>query len=532
MSWHDPQGPWARGMRRRRWSVLAMFGTAVAMAALGLGVALDQKYRAPSLSRAPGRGTLSHAWVGLPMLLAAGALAGMASWSHRRERRVARLVPAHDGLVCPKCVAVIPAAECPARCPRCRRAYTVAELCVYWEQYALAAGSVSRSTHARQAGVPTALDARRRTALARAGFLLVPVAFVLIPLIWLRLSVLGSLRHNASLILMFLGLGGGFALCMRYRRRTGDSKHCAACDYQQAPTGGNPPHCPECGAEWSAPGGVVHGRRTGQPWMLGCGVALVLVGAAAGLVPLTQHKFDPLLGLMPTNALISDIVNSRSFTREQWTELKSRTLTPTQELRLAEGLLDRRVRTGHLSGDDHTWLEQALAAGRLPESIRQRYYDEMFVAWLDAPSQVRRGQPFHVALGSDARNADSPLGAEALVFFSGFFIGDDATPQARRVQPGLASLLDTTPFGMQPEEAARLPEERRQPAHPEYIPLAQLAAQHAGPLRVRMLLWFVVAPAGTQSLRIQWQDDLTPVMPPNVVYSRRIELERVIEVVP
>lgn len=512
-----------------------MFGAAVAMAALGLGVALHQKYRAPSLRLAPARDTLTHVWGALPMLLAAGALASMAGWSHRRERRVARLVPAHDGLVCPKCLAVVPAAESPARCPRCRRAYAVTELRAYWEQYALAAGSVSPWTHACQSGLPSAADARharRRTVMARVCFLLGPVAFVLIPLIWPRLSLLGSLHHNASLILMFLGLGGGFALCLRYRRRAGDSTHCAACDYQQAPTGANPPYCPECGAQWSAPGGVVHGRRTGQPWMLGCGVALMLVGAAAGLAPLTQSKFDPLLGLMPTSALINDIVNSRSFTRDQWAELKSRTLTPAQEQRLAEGLLDRRARTGHLSGDDHTWLEQALATGRLPENLRQRYYDEMFTAWLDAPSQVRRGHPFHVALGSDARNAHSPLGAEALVFFSGFFIGDDPTPQGRRVQPGLAALLDTTPFGMQPEDAARLPEEQRQPAHPEYIPLAQLAAPHAGPLRVRMLLWFVVAPAGTQSLRIQWQEDHTPVMPLNVVYSRRIELERVIDVVP
>src|SRR5687768_17045434 len=55
-------------------------------------------------------------------------------------------------------------------------------------------------------------------------------------------------------------------------RRSGDSPHCAACDYSLV--GNHSGACPECGAALTAAGGIVRGNRARRKGMLYAGAAL------------------------------------------------------------------------------------------------------------------------------------------------------------------------------------------------------------------------------------------------------------------
>jgi hypothetical protein len=171
--------------------------------------------------------------------------------------------------------------------------------------------------------------------------------------------------------------GIGFSLMAAgAARRVGDTVHCAACDYQMRPGTEAAAACPECGAKWSAPGGTVVGRLKRNRTIFWGGLvvaALYLSGPLSGLL------LGRSLHLMaaPTARLIDRVVAAApGGATATWDELGSRLLTPGQEIELARGLLDKRLERRCLSRDAQAWLETAIAGGRLPEALVDRYDGE------------------------------------------------------------------------------------------------------------------------------------------------------------
>ena len=371
MTWTDPKSAWLRRQRRR--VALAGVQCAGAAALLAGGIVL-----AVTIMRIWG----SHAMPGplvavmLIPVAAGGIVLAVAVGQLGRERRIRRRVPQQGGLVCPKCLAPGPARDERFECSRCGETHGPADLRRYWEQYAFSRTEARQRLPRRGEGLWSAWQRRVRSWSAAKLGAYTAIVFASVYLLtglgfgMLSGGVAASMRAHASLLLFGLGVA---LITAGMKRRIGDSEHCAACDYEKAPGEEAAAACPECGADWQAPGGTLYGRLRQNR-------ALLWAGVAVAALYLARPFADMLVGrawylrVMPTSVLIDEIVAApRGFVDDEWSVLRTRWLTPDEELELAEGLLEKRRRRGYLSSDDRQWLEDAIDGGRLPAEIAQRY---------------------------------------------------------------------------------------------------------------------------------------------------------------
>jgi len=303
-----------------------------------------------------------------------------------------------------------------------------------------------------------------------------------------------------------------------WRRRVGDELRCSKCDYQVAPEGGRSAACSECGADWNRPGGLVKGRLERNPLFLGLGSAS---SALCVLMFASSLSWRHLLLLYPTRVLIHQIVEApRGFVVAEWAELNGRTLTGEQEIRLAEGLLQKRLRKGYLSSDGDTWLQGAIAAGRLPRSLVRRYDREAFDFRLIAPDRVKTNEDLRVQVEMIDRLRVSSR-REVHFFVGGFYVGESTEPIGRRRQP--ISIYEVAARRRRGETGV-------QSKKGDLLELT-LTPDQAGQLRIRLVFWMVVTPPGTTFRRIKWKADGQPVIPSKALRSERFELEHTLEVV-
>ena len=59
---------------------------------------------------------------------------------------------------------------------------------------------------------------------------------------------------------------------------------------------------------------------------------------------------------------------------------------------------------------------------------------------------------------------------------------------------------------------------------------ASFLPRDSGPLRLRFAFWRIYGARSLAGRPIVWNDDGTPVIPPEVIWSERIEFDHVIEV--
>jgi len=511
MSWHDPNGPWQRKLRRRAFRLTAIGGISVLSTLVMVAVLwrLSLRWSLPlhSSDFAPLFAVLAG------ILIASFALL---IWRVRTELSLLARVPKHDGFICPRCRSKLPRELVEGSCPRCAASYTQDRLQSYWTDYALepqrlrpwvatAPWREKLNDFARRA--PTSVRIQAAGSLA--------VLILWLALIGLAgISSVTSVTSGLPLILAVLLPGPAGALLARYRCRIGQSRHCAQCGYQRAPQGHDPERCPECGASWKKPGGTVEGApaRNKRDLIVGC--SLMAVSAA-----LMFTYMMPLFGgrawtmrVVPASTLIRSTVTARGFASDEWAELQRRQLTPEQTIELAEGLLERRLRKGHLGYDEGAWMWAQISAGALPAELIDRFYRETADVWVDAPENSRMGDSLTVRLASETRTtAPSPtFHLYEIVFFGGFFVGNGETPLERRDRAAFAGLLD----------------ER------EYQIATVLTPSAPGPLRIRAVLYLsVYPPLTTRGPRLAtWHGDGTATLPPGALWSERIELERIIDV--
>ncbi len=513
MSWHDPNSPWARALNRRvRILGVACAGPCVAVFGLGLLLVSTFQSNTPGVGGSSGDGIAILALFGI--VVCASSLPFLAC-RIRRDQDILRKVPKYDGSVCPRCrttLAQVPTRGC---CPKCSVPYALDALQTYWADYALAPAQL-RSWGAERAWRQRLRKLRRRV-LENIGGQIVLQVLILVA-VTVGVSALSGLSPT-GLVMRFAPLSIGFCLIGiggmyegRYRKRSGRIRHCAACDYPQSPEGENPERCPECGAAWSRPGGLVTGDQACDPRYIrlacalgGVGVLLIILFFSS-LIP----GGDWTLRALPTSALIRDATLDGQAPRAEWIEIGRRRLTPAEKSQLAQRLLDKRLRVYYLMGLDAVWLWTQVSTGTLPNDVTNRYYREMVELRIDAPTTIRKGELLQVGLRSDCHYCFLPVGIEVAVYFGGFFVEADPTPFGRLDEVAGAHLL--------------VDSKRR--IHAEFN------LDEAGPLRVRAVLYLAVGPGlASSGPPAQWKEDETATLPAAVLWSERIELEKVVQVV-
>lgn len=305
---------------------------------------------------------------------------------YRTERAILRLVPTHDGLICPRCRRALEAMRC--RC--CSTNHVAQTVRDYWEQY------------------PYGPSERQRP--GRRVVMAVVVAAVAVFGLWLVLmrgSPVVALVRCAPFLVAVAGI---MLLRHSIRRRADNSRYCGKCGYERVGEAG--PRCSECGSDWTQPGGLVRGGRAGLAsavmWM---GVALVLAYVAVPLVKTvmgdrlvrsmtpTWYVFEQVeanqrrgagsgelwgeLAARPLDAarreklvelLVAEILAApRGSGSTEWNAVRSFSMTADQELRLFEGLVQKQDRLGQLSLDDRRWLAEMIEAGTIPDELAKRY---------------------------------------------------------------------------------------------------------------------------------------------------------------
>ena len=508
MGWKEPGSPWARAMLRRVRSLLVALVFLAGLMLLHLGMCVFILFR-DSPFEGPLLGDVVILAVPAVFVLVSGvALARL----RRRERRLAQLIPTHDGLVCPHCLGVLPSDRKRGACPGCGRHYCRRATQRYWEWYGLASAN-ARVWLVRHGGGNFIdrlwLRGKRRgqqhgwrTGLWAAALL--PLAVLLVACsAWGGLYTVIRLGSVVGLGLIGGGVGALIGSTSLARRR-GLSRHCAKCGYQQAPRAEATECCPECGSRWREAGATITGKPAANKRMRVIGVVLVAFGALLGMMGLDRFAW-----MLPTSTLLASAGGSASSQAvTAWMALKGRALSPREQRALAEALLGQREKRELLCGDAEAWLINGARSGTLPEDLVDRFYGSLFRAWIVAPSGVRRGEAFEVQVACEEdTTAFSVLALLGTVYVEGFYVGGAAAPLGQRSEVDYAPALSR---GCSPR--------------------ATLTAESAGELRVRFAYWLVLDNAGRPARTIVWQADGTPVIPSTAVWWKRFEVEHWVEV--
>jgi hypothetical protein len=508
MSWQDPKGPWSRKLRRRIW----LMALSCLVMLLAPAAPLVMLWRGDALTRSIIGAGLLHGellFTIVPIVLVPLIFVVVLAHRMRVERFVLKEVPRREGSVCPRCRTLLPQDLAEGACLNCSSAYTRAGLESYWVDYVLEPRRVR--PWGRQASLRQKLfgvkDLLRSNIRAYAGF---EAAFVLLAVLFMwwvtGISLMGVVFRYMPMFLGAALFGPAFMCLSRYRQRSGQSRHCVACNYQWSPGGVNPDRCPECGARWGSPGGTISGSSPRQTRYLfaACGLFVAAVALMATYAT-AQLPGGWTLRVLPTAALIRDTTTSGGFTNAEWSEIRRRQLTPKQMQQLAVGLLEKRAREDYLNITEGSWLWTQVSTGALPDDLVERYYREMLELWLEAPARAKVHQQVPVTVGSRYRRSSPPVGVDAMVYFAGFFAGGEAVGPGNCIT--YAGLLEDGPFKV------------------------RLEPTRAGPLQLRAVIYFAVGPRlAAARPSVQWHQDGTITLPAAAVWSRRVELTSTVEV--
>jgi hypothetical protein len=176
-----------------------------------------------------------------------------------------------------------------------------------------------------------------------------------------------------------LGVGGPLYISLALRHRQGESLHCPKCDYEFAygsdVSVDHPSMCPECGVIWTEQ--LVKGSiRPSWARVVLWSVATV-VGMLVAVYGISNSQ-TRLISFVPSAVLVDGVVRMRNAREYEWNphwvELAGRTLTPSQNQRLADLLIDRMQKDSIGTGASQ-WLKQVLGANLVPQATVDKYLE-------------------------------------------------------------------------------------------------------------------------------------------------------------
>jgi hypothetical protein len=201
----------------------------------------------------------------------------------------------------------------------------------------------------------------------------------------------GSLFIRLLDNLPMAGMFAGFPLVARSKVSTGGLL-CAKCKYNVESLAPPIPEgqtkrsvhdivCPECGSQFGWPGGTISEHYEWR-WKR---LVLPLILMLPMLIQLGSIPFAGVLWwksalhrLVPTDSLIVEATNSRSFTMATWDELRRRELTAEQDRRIAGALLSPPKRT-YFNSDERKWLSAAIAARAIDPELIKPWLEKLLV---------------------------------------------------------------------------------------------------------------------------------------------------------
>lgn len=235
----------------------------------------------------------------------------------------------------------------------------------------------------------------RRVRDSRFGWML---PSVVVPLAFLSVAgVLTQVLTGGSVILRLLDnlpMAGVFAalpLIGRSKVSTGGLL-CAKCKYNveslappipegQSKRSVHDEVCPECGSQFGWPGGAISEHHEWRMSRLILPLILLLpMLIQFGSIPFVGVLWwkSALHRLVPTDSLIVEATNSRSFTMAAWDELSRRSLTAEQDRRIALALLSPPPRP-YFNTDERKWLSAAIAAQSMDPDLLRPWLERMLV---------------------------------------------------------------------------------------------------------------------------------------------------------
>jgi len=153
-----------------------------------------------------------------------------------------------------------------------------------------------------------------------------------------------------------IGFPAGWVSVYFAKRRAGNTRHCAKCEYQLAPVGERPDSCPECGNNLKLAGQVVIGRTVGTRWpmaiILSVFVAVFLVFPMVGIFDRSQLSTTRLV---PTQTIVHHVLTSKDPDWDVWRALESRSLTDQQIEDLLREMQARLSQQPGQDADDRIW---------------------------------------------------------------------------------------------------------------------------------------------------------------------------------
>lgn len=455
-----------------------------------------------------------------------------------REWRVYRLVPEHDAAVCPRCRRImIRDDDDTLKCPTGHAQWPRSELTAYWEQYGLA-----RTASWRTLGEKRRRFEHRRWDLAgrqrewvqqhpALALLFIPPLITAVGVgVWMLIARAVPLQAIESALHMYVLALGAMCLALGMKQRRGDEPRCAKCEYERLRCQETADAvCPECGAAWNRPGGTVRGSVASRPGFMAAGIGLMLVSVVVLRPSRIGGVSGWLAGAMPTGVLIESLGRSPQAGTEQWAELAQRTLSDDEHHRLAELLLDQRLRTSYFSATAGSpWLEAEVSNATLRPELVDRFYRESLELAFSGPKRAGAGEDVHLTIEGDFR-LGTPSLFMAEVAVAGFQA--DEAPEFFREATGWRAGLSFD-SDLRDISARTLAAGKQTPIEWE-APRATLSWNEPGRHTIHFTAWLVIRPGAAASntrTEIAWNAEGAPVTPPDALAVILIRLSHVIEI--
>lgn len=459
--------------------------------------------------------------------------------AYTKQSKILSMVPENDGKVCPACILPLIQNEndFTNKCKKCNNVWQPEQLSKYWEQYAFVRMISHKMLPPYKANNSNTFFFYLKNTIIDNHCKIILVGLLIIYPFYIHNDPYWNITVLKTFVLSLLYTG--IVLQSRAsKKRIGQDPHCAACEYPKPPDNNPDSICSECGAEWNTPGNTIYGIAVeNQPKQyLG-----MIIFFASFLFLINNNRIPGLYqwtaSSMPDSALIDQYFNDRynSNAKTYWNEIVSRNLNNQNHEKLISELIS--LRTDHfysVNTSESTWLSNQITNDLMPDKYLEAYFHEFLSFSIHAPIEIPINNTITVNLDAKENNRNGIF--DACIAFEGYF---ENTPMDADIQTEIIPIKRATKFVKN--------------FFDDDIYYWKIQCTNPGNLQVGMVAWFIVVPANSASINkdIQWKtnnfslpvidleitennnddiDDVPFVLPDDVIYYKRIVLNRIIKI--